>query len=267
MKTIALLGCGALAHVFSDHFCQLPQGAYQITHACAKTLEHAQSIAQAHPGCVATDSIDTIVAAKPDLVVEFAGIGAVQEHAQAILKAGISFVMVSVGALADARFKALLQETARDNHCDLYVANGAIGGFDLMQTFSLMGLDQVSITSTKSPRSLNGAPYLKGRVLSEQTDETVFTGSVTDAIAGFPKNVNVAVATACASNFANTKVRVISQATSKVNSHSIELVGQHVKAHICIASTPDPKNPKSSTSTAFSVLALLKNLAGSIHYF
>ena len=147
------------------------------------------------------------------------------------------------------------------------LVNGAIGGFDLMQIFALMGPSKVSIESTKAPRSLNGAPYLNGRELSETEEELVFCGGVQDAISGFPKNVNVAVATALASDNPETEVRIRSVPGRAENSHSITIEGEYMKAEIKVTSTPDPVNPKSSVSAAWSVVALLKNLASPVFFY
>lgn len=136
-----------------------------------------------------------------------------------------------------------------------------------MQIFALMGDSKVSIESTKAPRSLNGAPYLAGRELSEQEEELVFCGNVKDAIGGFPKNVNVAVATSLASDNPDTEVRIRSVPGRTENSHSITLEGAHMKAEIKVCSTPDPLNPKSSVSAAWSVVALLKNLASPVFFY
>ena len=98
--------------------------------------------------------------------------------------------------------------------------------------------------------------------------EIIFEGSVTDAINGFPKNVNVAVTAALASDTLKcARVQITSDPESKENIHKITLKNALMKAEVTIAGKPDPANPKSSTSTAWSVVALLKNLASPIQFF
>ena len=137
-----------------------------------------------------------------------------------------------------------------------------------MQTFALMGNAEVVIGNTKAPKSLEGAPYLKGKTLSADKKEVVFTGSVPDAINGFPKNVNVAVAAALASGtLTDARVQITSDPESTENIHHISLKNNLMRAELTVAGKPDPANPKSSTSTAWSVVALLKNLASPVQFF
>ena len=91
---------------------------------------------------------------------------------------------------------------------------------------------------------------------------------MTDAINGFPKNVNVAVAAALASDrLQNATVQITSDPEATENIHHIVLKNQLMRAELTVAGKPDPANPKSSTSTAWSVVALLKNLASPISFF
>ena len=266
MKTISLIGSGALATIFATQLTRLLGSEYQIEYVFSQTLSHAQNLAN-QIGAKATDQFEVLLQKPTDFVVEFAGIGAVKEYAQSILENGSHLVIASVGALADNNLKVKLEECARSHQVKLYVAGGAIGGLDLMQTFALMGNCQTQIESTKAPRSLNGAPYLKGRILSESAPETVFHGGVKEAIEGFPKNVNVAVTASCASENPCTEVKLVSTPGTHTNTHIIRLKNDRMTATVEIASSPDPKNPKSSISTAWSVLALLKNLASPIVFY
>ena len=203
-----------------------------------------------------------------DIVVEFAGREAVKQYAVPVLEHGSDLVIASIGALADNEFRKHLEKTARDTHKKVYLPNGATGALDLMQTFALMGEAEVTIGNTKAPKSLTGAPYLEGKTLSSQEKEVIFKGSVTDAINGFPKNVNVAVAAALASDsLKSATVQITSDPEAVENIHHIVLKNQLMRAELTVAGKPDPANPKSSTSTAWSVVALLKNLVAPIVFF
>lgn len=265
MKKVALIGCGALGGIVARHFDQAGEG-WELTTVMAKTLAHAERLLE-ETGAVAVATIDELLETKPDLVIETAGIGAVKAYAETVLKAGIDLMIVSIGALADREYYKRLEATALIHGARLYVANGAIGGFDAMRTYCLMGADEVTITSTKAPKSLKGAPGLGERVLSETEDEVVFEGSMEEAIAGFPKNVNVGVATAVATERADTKVCIVSRPTAKENGHFITIRGPRLHAEMMFCSEPDPVNPRSSTSTAYSVLAFMKNLQSPVVFF
>lgn len=266
MRTISVIGSGALASIFAKELKHLLSDDYEIRYVFSKTLSHAQALADV-VGAKATDRFEDLLENPSDFVVEFAGIGALKAYAKDVLSHNMNLVMASAGALADERFKADLQTTAKTHNVKLYVAGGAIGGLDLMQTFALMGKCETMIESTKAPKSLNCAPYLAGRTLSETDIEKVFEGGVKEAIAGFPKNVNVAVTASAASDNPATTVKLVSTPGVSTNTHTITLKNELMTATIQIASKPDPQNPKSSISTAWSVLALLKNLASPVVYY
>lgn len=265
-KKLAIIGCGALGRILATNVHKLLSEQYEIEGVYDLDQENAAKLA-ADVNSKACGSIEELYALKPDYAVEIAGIPAAKAYGEEILRNVSDLIVVSAGSLADEDFKQKLYTAAEESGHKLYVVNGAIGGFDLMQIFALMGDSKVSIESTKAPRSLNGAPYLNGRELSETEEELVFCGNVKDAISGFPKNVNVAVATSLASDNPETEVRIRSVPGRAENSHSTNLEGAHMKAEIKVISTPDPVNPKSSVSAAWSVVALLKNLASPVFFY
>ena len=263
LKTrIALIGYGALSRIFLNAFEQHLTEYYELNGIYSLPMPEGEQPYRFY------DSLDQLLADKPDMVVEFAGGGAVRAYGEQILNSGCSLVIASVGALADDELYARLRDAARANGCRLHLPSGAIGGFDLLRTLSMAGTKSVSIESRKPPKGLNGAPYLNGRELSETEEELVFEGTSREAIAAFPKNVNVAVATALAAADVDTtcvKVRSVPGITR--NTHTIRACGDFAEVTLQIASIPDPANPKSSTTTAWSVAALLLNLVSPVQFF
>lgn len=227
-------------------------------------------------------SVEELLEARPDIVVEAAGGDAARQYAEAVLRAGVSFILLSGGVLADETFATRLRDAAELGGSVLHVASGAIGGFDLMRTLAfrerqlalrgqkaLPGQElSARVDNYKAPGSLNGAPFLAGQPLPEDSRVEVFAGSARDAIAGFPKNVNVAVAAASASaGMERTVVTITSDPALTENTHRILVQGFGVRADMTFASLPDPENPRSSTMTAWSVLALLDEMSSSVRYF
>ena len=267
VKKIAVIGAGALSRIFCTQTQKLLSDDYRIVAVMARHFEHAERLAKDLKAKACTD-LSELFAEKPDIVVEFAGREAVKDYAIDVLKKGSDLVIASIGALADDEFRRHLTDTAREMNRKVYLPNGAIGALDLMQTFALMGGAEVTIGNTKAPRSLEGAPYLKGQSLPTDKKAVIFEGSVIDAINGFPKNVNVAVAAALASDTLNkATVQITSDPSSAENIHHIVLKNRLMRAEVTIAGKPDPANPKSSTSTAWSVIALLKNLIKPMQFF
>lgn len=268
MKKIAIIGCGALAGVLAEAMQKCLAETYEICGFLGRTRRKAEDMAEKYNTAL-FESLEDMIQARPDYIVELAGGDAVREYAEKILSAGLNLIVASVGALADESFKTALEKAAAGSGAKLYVISGAIGGFDVMQTLSLMGPVKGTIRNEKAPRSLAGAPYLEKRPLNFNPDveQTVFRGSVKDAIEGFPKNVNVAVASSLASGCPDMEVTIKSIPELTENCHTVHLEGDIVTVDLSIQSRPDPANPKSSTMTAWSIAALLKNLESPIVFF
>lgn len=266
MKNIAVIGYGALGHILVDAILDKLNEDYRLKGIYDQVLEE-KSITAKGETIPLYDNVDALLADDTDIVVEIAGVGAVKEYIVPLLEAGKDVVITSVGALADTTLYDRIESAAKKAGRKVHITSGAIGGFDLMRTFTLMGGVQSEIQSTKAPKSLNGAPYLKEDLPADKK-VVAFEGSATEAIKGFPKNTNVAVATGLTTSGADaTKVRIVSDPESPGNTHRVTVENEKAKAVVEITSKPDPKNPKSSVTAAWSVAALLKNLADPVQYF
>ncbi|MDO5037718.1 MAG: DUF108 domain-containing protein [Tissierellia bacterium] len=203
-----------------------------------------------------------------DLVVEIAGVGALKDYGVDILRSGRDLVVTSVGSLADGDLLEALRKAAQEEGRKVHLTSGAIGGFDLLMTLKMMGGAQASIQSTKAPRSLNGAPYLEGKALPEDERVLAFSGNAKEAIQGFPKNTNVSVAAALATTgVEDLEVKIVSDPASQGNRHQVVVETAQAQAKIEVLAKPDKDNPKSSVTAAWSVAALLANLANPIQLF
>ena len=103
----------------------------------------------------------------PDYIIEAASPDVFKDIGIKILSNGINLIPLSVGALADKEFYKNVEAAALENNSRVHIPAGAVGGFDVLRASMLMEDAEVSITTDKSPQSLNGAPFLKGRKLSE----------------------------------------------------------------------------------------------------
>ena len=102
MKKLAVLGCGAQSQIFCLNAPKHLGNDYFVTSVCAKNHEHAVELAN-RVGGRAAYTVDDMLELAPDIVVEFAGIEAVEMYAEEILEAGADLVISSVGALDDER--------------------------------------------------------------------------------------------------------------------------------------------------------------------
>lgn len=262
---VALLGCGALSHLFAENLTRALGEDFVLTAAYCRDEGHRAAFADTFH-CRAAASISDLLADAPDYVVEFAGGAALKACAVEILE-HTNLIGASAGALADTAFFDNVKEAARTHGTRFFVPGGAIGGLDVLQSFALMGNCDFSIETRKAPGSLEGAPGLAGRTLSREREELVFEGTPTEAIKQFPKNVNVAVASSLAAGAAAPKLILRSIPGATTTTHHIRVANDLSHVELTFTSRPDPANPRSSTSTAWSVLALLKNLTSPVAFY
>src|SRR5262249_44865204 len=97
------------------------------------------------------DALDDLIASKPAIIAEVASQAAVAEHGPAVLRGGIDCLVISIGALADAKLFASLKSAARDGNSRILLSAGAIGGVDAIAAMRLGGLTSVRYRSRKPP--------------------------------------------------------------------------------------------------------------------
>lgn len=267
-RKLALIGCGNLGKIIMTGILDGTVPGYTPV-AVMDVAEPARNAMAEFAGCPACSTLEEVLACGPDIIVEATAPNPLKALALPILQAGVDLVSLSVGAYADDEFTAKAKTAAEESGAHIYLPSGAVGGFDVINAIRMMGGELHSrIVNEKPPMSLNGAPMLEGRLLSEEEPEELFRGNAREAIRLFPHNVNVAVAVAVASTgVENTEVVITSVPGLKLNCHRIELEGTFGEAVIDIRSAPSPDNPKSSTLAAWSVLSLLSRLQSHMCFF
>ena len=115
-----------------------------------------------------------------------------------ILSSNCNFAVLSIGAFADEEFYNKVKETAIQNNTKVHIASGAIGGFDVLRTVSLMGKVKSGIETRKGPESLKGTPLFNDQLMIDTDEKEVFDGNAKKAISLLPTKVNVAVAASLA---------------------------------------------------------------------
>jgi len=256
---LALIGGGFLngivASAVKDGF--LPE--YELV-AVLDTKEHAEAFAKKY-GCKACDSIEALLAEKPDYTAEAASVGAVRSYAQAVLAGGSNLVVLSIGAFADADFYHQVKATAAASGRKVYLPSGAVGGFDVLRTATLMGPIAASITSFKHPADLAHTALGFDGIMDVTEPKEVFRGTTKEAIAILPTHVNVAIATALASaGPENTAMDMHILPGFEWDEFQIKVEGEEVRAELKICS-------RTSAIAAWSVVATLQNIVSPIEFF
>lgn len=254
---LGLLGTGFLSGIVADAWKAGLLEDYELVGVMGRNQETTEGLAM-RMGCKACGSLEDLLALKPDYVAEAASVELVRETAIRILSSGCSMVVVSIGAFADARFYEEVKNTARANGTKVHIASGAVGGFDVLRTVSLMGEVRAGITTRKGPKSLEGTSLYEESLIFEEEERQVFAGNAKEAIALLPTRVNVAVASALATaGPENTRVNIFSVPGMTGDDHCIVAETEGIRAVVDIYSS-------TSAIAGWSVVAALQNMASPI---
>ncbi|WP_027377895.1 aspartate dehydrogenase domain-containing protein [Kaistella palustris] len=261
-KTLAIVGCGKLAKIVLEALIKGLLPDYQLIATYSRTFEKAENIAskinesQDIYTCSPCRSLDEVFALKPDYIVETASPSSLKELAVPALQNGLSIVTLSIGAFADENFYSLVQKTALTYGTRVHLASGAIGGFDVLRTVSLMEKSEVTFTTMKGPNSLKNTEVYTEKLQTETCE--VFSGNAAEAIALFPTRVNVAVAAALASTGPEkVKVSINSLPGFVGDDHRIEIKSDQIHAVVDVYS-------KTAQIAGWSVVNTLRNITSPI---
>ena len=152
----------------------------------------------------------------------------------------------------------------------VHVPSGAIAGLDGIRAMREMGLDAVTLTTVKHPRSLGQMPPLselipptaeEALIMSPEA-RLLFSGTAEEAIRRFPANVHVAVSLGLAGlGFSRTRVRLFADPCAAGTLHHISARAGDCTLETMTRPAPLPQNPRSSALAMYSVPALLRGLA------
>ena len=203
MKTkFGIVGCGFLGGVVANAWKNGLLPDYELVGVTSRTRASAEKLA-AEVGCPVCDDVDALLTLQPEYIVETASVEAVRAMAVPVLKKGVNLVIISIGAFADLDFYEQVKAAAVEGGAKVHLASGAIGGFDVLQTVTLMAEAQklaetAGIETHTGAKGCRNTPVWADHLLTDTEKTTVFTGNAKQAIATFPRRVNVAVATSLA---------------------------------------------------------------------
>ncbi len=196
------------------------------------------------------------------LIVECASQAAVTAHAEAVLTAGKSMLVMSSGALVPADFMRKVMSAAEASGASIYVPSGAVGGIDALRASNAL-LEEVTIVSTKKPIALSGAPgFAKWENVDITEPTVIFEGSAAEAVGLFPANVNVAATVSMAGMGPDaTGVKIVADPDSPGNVHEIHAVGRAGKFSFRFENIPHETNPKTSFLAVLAAIETLRSIS------
>ena len=273
MKTkFGIVGCGFLGNIVADAWKTGLLPDYELVGVTSRTRASAEKTAET-VGCAVCDDVDALLALEPEYIVETASVEAVRAMAVPVLKNGVNLVIISIGAFADLDFYEQVKAAAVEGGAKVHLASGAIGGFDVLQTVTLMAEAQklaetAGIETHTGAKGFRNTPVWADHLLTDTEKTTVFTGNAKQAIAAFPRRVNVAGATTLAptrTSLATTGPEITGVTMHSVpgwvgDDHCITAEIEGVKAVVDICSS-------TSAIAGWSVVALLRNLSSPVCFY
>ena len=263
MKRIGLLGCGSIGSqiAIAIDTGKIPA---QLTHIFDEDRTKSDlllSKLQKKPEIV--ENVHLLSSNPLDLVVEAASQRAVSDNALSILQNRKDLLIMSSGALLDESVFEIISDACKELKKTVYLPSGAISGIDALKSVK-DELDLVTLTTTKHPDSLRGAPFFEN--FKQNLDEikepsTIFEGTAKEAVRLFPKNVNVSALLSLAGLGSHeTIVRINVDPNASKNIHEISATGKFGKLKTIIENVPDKTNPRTSRLAVLSAIETIRSI-------
>lgn len=263
-KRVGLVGCGTIGSqlamsVDSDKIANASLVA--LFDVAERNLQNLKS--KLHSSPEPYSDFGRFLTSGADIVVEAASQDAVRSFGKSILEAGKDLMVMSVGALVDGTFLSELLQVAAKKGCRIYVPTGAIAGIDAIRSVRHL-LDSVTLTTTKNPKALAGAPFFetsKIKLDDIAKSTVIYEGAAAEAVRAFPANVNVAAVLGLAGiGVDRTKVRIVADPQAATNRHEIAATGSFGEMRIMVSNMPSPGNPKTSFLAVLSAIECLRSI-------
>ncbi|MEK7246581.1 MAG: aspartate dehydrogenase [Pseudomonadota bacterium] len=196
-----------------------------------------------------------------DVVVECAPPELFPEIARPAIEQGRLFIPLSVTTLLDHMD---LVERAKTTGARILVPTGALLGLDAVRAVVEGVVHSVTMTTRKPPKSLRAAKFVIERGIDLDALKEplkLYEGTVREAAALFPANVNIAVALGLAGiGVDRTRYEIWADPGVERNTHAVKVDSDSTRFEMTIANIPTEKNPATGRNTALSVIALLRRL-------
>jgi len=241
VRKVGIIGCGAIGTLIAEAAdrCIVKCDGLILYDA---VLERAETLGRAlRTSVTIARSLDEMIKLKPAVIVEAASQQAARDFIGRIVTADIDLIVMSVGALLELNVKS----------GRIHVPSGAIGGLDALSSAELAGIDEIILTTRKSPKILD---------LDNREEKLVYEGNAEEAVRRFPREMNVAATLALTVPREKVKVQVISDPKVKRNVHEVRVKWKYGDMFLRFENEPHPDNPKTSALAAWSAIKLLKDL-------
>ncbi len=261
---IGIVGCGTIGGALAKAIDKKFSDKAKLVALCDIEKQKATKVSSRLKSKPRITSLKTLIKSV-DLIIEAASASISYEVVKQSVASGKDVMVMSTAGLVGKR---KIFTMAKKQSCHIYIPSGAICGLDAIKAASFSRIRTATLTTTKPPRALEGAPYiLKKKInLSKIKKETIiFSGNAKEAAKVFPKNINVAAILSLAGiGPQKTKVKIVANPAIKRNTHQVEIGGDFGKVTTLTENVPSPNNPKTSFLAVLSAIATLNNIVGNV---
>lgn len=257
---VGIIGCGAIGSILAKACVDNLKNKVDLIGICDINRARTEALKKKLKINICILPLNKLIR-KSDLIIEAAAAGFSGKIAAKAVSAGKDVMVMSVGGLLN---RLRLFEKAKRKGCRIYLPSGAICGLDGVKAAKIGRIKSATLVTRKPPGGLEGAPYIKQKGINLKAikkDRIIFSGSASEAVKNFPKNINVSAVLSLAGIGAKkTDVNIVVSPESKRNIHEIELKGDFGRIFTRCENVPSKANPKTSMLAALSAIATLKGI-------
>jgi len=196
-----------------------------------------------------------------DVIVECAPPERFLEIARPAIERGRILVPLSITSLLG---HLDLAKRARETGARIMIPTGALLGLDAVRAVAEGKVHSVTIVTRKPPKGLRSGKFVVERGIDIDHlagPIKLYEGTVREAAAMFPANVNIAVALGLAGiGVDRTRYEIWADPAIDRNTHTVKVDSDSTRFEMSIANIPTEENPATGKNTALSVIALLRRL-------
>ena len=264
MITIGVVGCGTIGSFLVRQILRRYKSSFRLVGVCEPDEKKVARLERSLKQRIGIYPLK-VLAKKSQLLIEAAAAHVAKDVVEQAVVFGKDVMVMSVGGLL---LHQHLLKKAYKKKIKLYIPSGAIAGLDALKAARKGAISSVKLITKKPIAGLQGAEYIRNNKIDLhkiKKEKIIFNGSALEAVAGFPKNINVAAILSLGGLGAKkTRVCIVASRLTKRNTHTLEIEGNFGKIVCCTENLPSRLNPKTSMLAILSALATLDGILNDI---
>jgi aspartate dehydrogenase len=257
---VGIIGCGTIGSSLAKTLVREFSRWVEVVALCDHTRSKALVLQQVLKAKAEVLPLNELIQ-KCDFILEAASAEISGKVAEKSLLLGKQVLIMSVGGLIGSKVFTKGFEIKGGR---LWIPSGAVAGVDALLAASRGQIKQVRLVTRKPPEGLGSAPYFKKRafpILKGEQEICVFRGNVTEAVKGFPQNINVSAVLSFAGIGARkTEVEIWTSRKYTVNQHEVLVEGDFGQIQTVTRNVPAEDNPKTSRLAILSAEAMIRKI-------